>query len=278
MTDQIPPIPKGIGGADTVLLVTAINDRLRRIDTALGAQAPAVPAGKPVTFGTHGKRVGLPVPADGALDSETDRGGVIYRVDGTVWRYLAGEYEDAYAKLPTDLGKNDIGFRFSDTTHWRRFEWAATGGAPSNASPGWRRQPGEMPTGLISVLPLGPGQMAGGWEFCDGRAVLVTQDDATTATVTLPDFSTGAYPKGDLLSNYTGLVNAPVKPTLGGKTDNAVTGITEAQTPKATGTATPGGGGITDPGHFHTLTPANAPIALPGDPVRNVAVPWYMKT
>jgi hypothetical protein len=274
MPTDLAPLPQGVIGA---ALVVQINDRLRRIALALNAPPDTAPIAAPIVYGTHQDRVSQPVAAQGTLFVETDRGGVIYRADLNAWKYLSGEYADVAAKIPAGLGANDYGFKFFDQTHWRRFEWASTGGAPANASPGWRRAAGEVPTGQISILPFGPGAaIAGGWALCDGTAgVQITQDDATLLSVTTPQLI-NAYPRGGVIGAYTGVAVAKVMPTISGRTDTAAAGITQGTIAPGDGTPV-AGGAVGDPGHFHSLSQPNAAVALPGDPVTNVIVPFFMK-
>lgn len=233
---------------------------------------------------------------------QTDRN-VIYRSDGTAWLYLSGTMTDTYANIPT-LGANDLGFQFFDTTHWRLFEWVAAGAAPASTSPGWQRGNQEVPTGYIGILPFGPGAQIGsnGWQLCNGTlGVSITQDDASTTAVDMPNFTGGAYPKGGSTATYgpTGATpTAATLPTISGATELATIGFNPAAGAAPASVATNhgaasggdflavvtinggggGGGGslITDP-HQHDLTAANAPIALPADPVAHVRVPFYMK-
>jgi hypothetical protein len=216
--------------------------------------------------------------------------GVAYSAAAYQWCYFSGTYSAGLASIPT-LGAADIGFKFFDTANWRLFQWATLGGAPSSLSPGWARGNGELPTAAMQVLPLGPGTSPGlitGWSTANGGAVNITQDDATILLFTKPS-TFGAFPKGGALAAYTGAQIAAVLPTISGHTEVAATGISVSAATVSTGTAlagatqpvvtalTGGGGGVTDPQHQHNLTAANAPIALPGDPVVGIILPWYVK-
>ena len=231
----------------------------------------------------------------------TNASGVSYSVASGRWVYLSGMYSDVYASKPSDLGENDYqsgtlanGFKFFAADYSRGFEWVPTGAAPASASPGWGRFPDELPTGFIGILPFGGGQLASGWQLCDGTAgVVITQDDASTTTITVPNF-VGAYPKGGA---YAPSQIAATVPTIGGNTEPATVGFNPASG-AAAATSTPvvvqsgtgttvnslsgggggGGGGslVTDP-HSHAITSADAPITLPGDPVAHVVAPFYLK-
>lgn len=256
--------------------------------------------------------------------STTNAAGVAFSVASGLWVWKSGMYEASYGSLPTNLGENDYGFTFSDTTHVRKFVWASTGGAPAATSPGWTRQQGEDPTGKIDILPFGPGYASTGWSLCNGGSISITQDDASTTSVTKPNFTGGAYPAGGTTGTYgpTGAApNAAVVPTIGGHTDTGtavipavasatgfaqITGATAVDTlvpavnpvlvaPAGATTVSasphthlitpataPDAGHqhiitVTDSGHQHTLSSANAPITLPGDPIPNVIVPFYMR-
>jgi hypothetical protein len=317
--DPIMAIPQGAGGPDAAVLVTALNDRIRRINIAL-AQA-AVPAAAATTqasltmTGTHAQRIARPVATKGTLYVETDRGSIVYLSNGKVWQYLNGTWAAGFTSLPADLGVNDYGFLFQDTTHWRIFQWAATGGAPAVTSPGWRRAPGELPTATIAVLPYGGGQMAVGWALCTGTlGVSITQDDASAVATNVPNII-GAFPKGGTVGTYSVTPVAASVPTISGHTElasavlptvasaagiAAIAGTTGVD--NTAGQIVQSGTGITvashthghsagtiadaghqhnvsavDTGHQHNLTSLNAPIALPGDPIVAVTVPWYIK-
>ena len=216
------------------------------------------------------------------------------------WTYLSGVYSDTFANIPT-LGANDIGFQFFDTTHWRLFQWAQAGAAPASTTPGWKRGAGEYPTAMVCLLPFGGGQMATGWSLCNGIAATITQDDASTTSITKPNFASGAFPSGGTTGTYSPTVVAATAPTMGGHTDFAATGIsvspaagaaaaTAGTGSVAAGTGSPvsvlvppftgggggGGGAVTDPTHDHTLS-SSAVVSLPGPPVDNIVIPFYLK-
>lgn len=242
--------------------------------------------------------------------------GVPYSSPVLQWMWYSGVFTVQLTSAPTDLTTNDVGFTIKDTQFWRVFQWSFTGGPPTSASPGWNRAMGEVPTGKIDILPFGPGAGGAatitGWSLCNGANVTITQDDGTTTLVTKPNFS-GSFPKG---GGYSGAVVTPVAPTISGHTDtsNGIFGV-QSTLPSAavitgdtgndagagvvvqSGAGTtvaahthvhPTAGTVTDSGHSHLyqavdighqhpLTSANAPIALPGDPVSAILVPFYMK-
>jgi hypothetical protein len=274
------------------------------INTGTGFTASQWPAGTPITINAVVYTVKAVASAT-SLTLNTTAGvqtGVAYSVASGRWVYLNGTYTDVYANKPTDLGENDYsaaafnGFLFFAADYWRGFEWASTGAAPASASPGWGRSPGELPTAFVGILPFGGGQLVGGWQLCDGTTgVTITQDDATTTTVTAPNFI-GAYAKGAVVASYSPTKVAAVSPTISGSTDLTTIGFNPASgAAAATGTPvtvqsgtgatvnslTGGGGGggggslVTDP-HSHTLTAVTTSISG-GDPVAHVVVPFFMK-
>lgn len=115
-----------------------------------------------------------------------------------------GVMRDVLANKPTDLGANDVGFLFHATDYNHIWRWYGSG---------WQYAPGDRVSGEIAWFTENPGV---GWALCDGSNVTRTKSDATTASVTLPNLTTGVYPKGG--STYTGNVNAAVAPTLSGST------------------------------------------------------------
>jgi hypothetical protein len=213
------------------------------------------------------------------------------------WQYLSGRWPDMSGLLPTDLGEADYyvvdannnvtrGFEFFDQTHWRLFEWAKQGGEPGNASPGWTRGEGEVPTATLMILPFGPGNTGGintGWSLCNGGNVSITQDDATTTAFTTPPFANGYFPKGITAANYTGNGTNATPPTISGNTEPTSLSLTGANS----GSVDAGNGApasfLTDTGsidpnpHSHALDSNNATISLPGDPVPWIGVPFYVK-
>lgn len=267
------------------------------INTGSGFTAAQWPAGTPIVIDgvmCHVASVSSPTVLT-LQAATTNAANKVYSVASGRWVYLDGEYIDIGTNIPTDLGENDYGavtttgFLFFDSTHWRMFQWQPQGGQPAAATPGWTRGPGEVPTGKIDILPFGPGTSAGlttGWSLCNGGTVTITQDDASTTSVTKPNMI-GAYPKGGTTGSYSPTQN-PASVT--GNTDDTMIGFVPAGG-AAGATATPvtvqsgtgatvnsltsggggGGGGslINDP-HHHSLSTVAVDVA-------NVVVPFYMK-
>lgn len=283
--------------------LTSINGRLGTVERDVGAL-------KTSTTGGGGSASGLTsivtVHADrgnfsaanytvGSLLTETDRNSV-YEVrlvsNVATWVFLSGRFTAAHASFPTDLGANDYGFQFFDVTYWRLFEWVATGAAPASTSPGWQRGPGELPSASVTMLPLGPGQMATGWHVCDGTlAVTMTQDDGSTTTIDVPDM-VGAYPKGGTTGTYSPTQNPATPPEANGHTEigNASISGTTSVDPGFGVTVQSGAGvnvaahthvhtegTIADGGHFHNIIAADLAITMPGDPVANIDIPFYLR-
>lgn len=281
---------------------TAVVDtNVLTVNWVSGDQFVAGLVGTQVTINSVGYTVAAFVSATQITLASTAgvQAGVAYSSSMQQWEYLSGTWAADYPSLPGSLLANDIGLQFFDITHWRLFVWAAVGAAPTSTNPGWARGNGEVPTGKIDILPYGGGTTAGmitGWSLCNGGNVSITLDDATTTVVTKPNFASGSFPKGGTTATY-GTATAAIPPTITGHTSTATTGITVSaataataatgQAESFTGTTVDvlipplsgggGGGAVTDPGHQHNLTAANSPITLPGDPVDNILVPFYMK-
>lgn len=102
---QIQALPQGLTGGP---LITALNDRLRRINDSLGGSSAVVPTATPpgtagvagaIYYGTHAQRSNRPVPADATLYVETDRDEVVYQVQVTAWLYISGIYRQTHSQL-----------------------------------------------------------------------------------------------------------------------------------------------------------------------------------
>ncbi|GEM_PF-3011399 len=247
--NNLTPIPSGLNVED---LITAVNDRLRRIaggaDTTttitrmIVGGGGAVPASQ-VNYGTHVQRKAAPVSAfgEGALWYETDRT-VWYQLQAGgasagSWRWIDGECICTQANLPTDLGANDKGFLANVTDYNHVLAWSGTAWT---AGPGW-----DEPCYIrgFMVDPTGTG-----WKLCDGNG-----DDGSAIGVAhpvkylKPDGTLGSLTSATVAPCVPNLVgspaflqfgatatgiNAPVAPTL------AMNSYTPAGT-NSTGTVTP---------------------------------------
>lgn len=182
--------------------------------------------------------------------------GVIYWVQSVAsvptWVFLSGTYEAPFSSLPTTgfngvaLGINDKGLRFYDsTTYHRAWEW---GGA------GWGYAAGELPGGDTSpaIMILGGNSVPPGWSPCNGSTIIITQSTATTVSFTTPNLNGGFYPKG---GSYSATPNAAVVPTVASSSSSVNAGV----------------------GAPSTFIDSVGPISLPGDPIPNIVVPFYVK-
>lgn len=196
---QIPQI----AGATTVeSLQASVNDRLRRINNALGGiETSSGSTASAATYGTHAQRIGRKPPADGAFFVETDRGGVLYQAQGTQWMYVQGTMAAPFASIPRDLGKNDAGFIFFDNTNSLHvWQWSGTA---------WAWGPGDRHPGEMAEFDASPGV---GWTLCDGSGSHVRYlPTATTITISVPD-RRGFYTEGSGV--YTGTGVAAHAPTI----------------------------------------------------------------
>jgi hypothetical protein len=95
VSDQIPQIPPGVEGRD---LVAVMNDRIRRINLALGGGAPAGSTSAAIAYGTRNTRLQRPISdyGDGALFVETDQGAIFQKQNGA-WVGIGAAGAVAYA-------------------------------------------------------------------------------------------------------------------------------------------------------------------------------------
>jgi hypothetical protein len=126
MSDQIPAIPAATTLAQ---LVIALNDRIRRINVALGGSggSDSSPAAS-VSYGTHRQRLttSAKTAADASLWFEADRNNVEYQAQNNVWAYAGGAMAAAIASRPADLGATDKGFLFLATDTFQEFQWSGS--------------------------------------------------------------------------------------------------------------------------------------------------------
>lgn len=191
------------------------------------------------------------------------------------WQYLTGTFSVLQANLSTfasSLGTADTGTLVYVSDYGHILQW--TGSA-------WQRGPGDNEHSdsfhFFASAPTDPG-----WHICDGSTQNYLQYTGTLGSRTLP--SAGAYPKAG--NSYAPTPVTPTVPTISGVTGNSTIGITiqndsdggvAAGTGSSLAALNPHTHPYTDPGHHHTLTAANSPIALPGDPIANFQLILYYR-
>lgn len=285
MSLQLPALPRGLtGGA----LITALNDRLRRISDALvpsklgvdgkpgaaGAAGAPGTTGGPTLYGTHGERLGRPVPADATMFVETDRNGLLYQVRGTGWAFVSGRMRGAWADLPAGLGSADTGLEYFDAVDSLHI-WQWTGAA-------WDWGPGDRHSGEFGQFDADPGV---GWHLCDGaiNQTRYAADGTRVTNFTVPD-QREFYLQAS--ATYTGVGVPAAAPGLTGSTASGAASITPLNTAGGAAnlsignTGTDSGGGqavqsgagttvaahthihpgpsVTDLGHVHLVSPVDA--------------------
>lgn len=269
---QLVPVPANVSLPD---LVTALNDRLRRISGLLipAATPAATGPGRPVPtsatavvssgvpaqilYGTHSYRVAAGLPADQSLFVETDRNGLVYQVRGTVWAYLSGTYQRTQAQLAAlaaTLGTNDTGLLVDVTDFAHVLRWSGSA---------WAYNDPSDPAGKVQAFLVDPSP-ATGWHLCDGTAnVPYLRTDGTTGTQTVPDLvsatNKAAYMK--LGSPAAITVNPAVVPVITGSTgagtahSHGVSAVTAIATTTAAVTVVSAAGvNVAAETHTHSLT------------------------
>jgi hypothetical protein len=215
MSLQLPAFPQGLTGAS---LITALNDRLRRISDALGSTPTQAVAAPVAIYGTHTARIGRRTPADGTLYIETDRSGVVYQARGAQWAYISGMMQADWASLPTDLGLADTGFAYFDSVNSLHiWQWNGTA---------WEWGPGDRHSGEFGQFDADPGT---GWHVCDGsiNQTKYAADGTRVTTFTVPD-QREFYLKAS--ATYTGVGVVAAAPGLTGLTASGTAVITPLNT------------------------------------------------
>jgi hypothetical protein len=268
---QLPALPQGVGGPDAAQLVLAINDRLRRISTALQQIDTATAAAPPASGTSTGGDAG----DDAALATWLADGAPI--VPDTAAR----EIRDVIANipLPSTLNVGDTGLIFTATDYMHRWrfdgtQWAFLEGDASGYV--------VIGQGLDSTPPNG-----GLWGLCDGSGYNVAQPDGTLKTVPTIPMNADVFITGGA---YTG-INSATSPTwaAGAQTDTEAAhthgyGVPTTSVAPGTGTLeTVGDGGSfeTGPGsaHSHTLSGAtlNPPTVANGGLPKYIGVQFYIR-
>lgn len=233
-----------------------------------GSWKPVAGVGVTLT-GTHAQRIAVTFTPPtlyptGSTFYETDRG-LLYMVISGNWTYLSGTYSLAQAGLAavaTGLGTHDSGLLVNVTDFAHILQWSGSA---------WGWGPGESGSGYFQDFAIAP--TGAGWHICDGSFVGYLTAAGAAVGVTLPNTASPfAYRKG--AAAYSATVVLPVVPTIAGSTDSR-----DLHPGLTTGTA---GAGINvvdaiDNPHTHTLSAANAPISLPGDPVFNYSAVTYFR-
>lgn len=152
---DIPAIPPTTKAEQ---LIGAINDRIRRINEALGAETSTAAASSTLNYGSHAVRVSRPTSGfeAGSMYFETDRGNVAYQLQGNVWVYAGGVLRAAFAAAPV-LKAADAGFLWYVSDYAHVLRWTGTG---------WEFVD-EMGGYVAWRVIAADGS---GWQLCDGSA------------------------------------------------------------------------------------------------------------
>ena len=266
---KIPALPDTSKLAE--LLATPIRDQLQATGIAplnLQSLLPSIGTGT-IIVDTHANRLAIynlnsyPV---GTLFYETDRT-VIYVIinsSGTlVWLFVAGSGPMRGTlspdTKPTDIGANDVNFRFYSTDYGNEYRWDGSVWLLTSF-------PGPGFVGSFRIAPT-----IGLWQLCDGTVVTISNTDGTlSAGFTVPDYTTSPYLK---LSTVT---------VVGPTAASGVTGSTTATNQATTATNQSNTTGITVDDHSVVDTLAagvgNAAFSTPGDAAHSVTDPGHNHT
>jgi hypothetical protein len=168
--------------------------------------------GGTVTLGTHAQRTDLKATgylaalgvAAGSLFIETDRGNVIYQSvysypknapATALWQFITGTMVGAQIARPTDLGVNDVGFRYSATDaldyYWNGFAWQTSDTVRGGAS--------LADANRLTKVGASPGTLA---------ESSITDDGTKVAFTELLNLDTGAAPSDSQLKLAANLLGA----------------------------------------------------------------------
>jgi hypothetical protein len=232
---------------------------------------------------THANRVNYPAGNFvGARYYETDRKATylsIYTGGNYVWVWVSGTMMSTSATLadvPGDLGANDAGFQFYNKHFLRLWIWNATDLQFHYAD--------GLGAGS-QVCTSGAAPSGGLWHACDGSIVSTGEDNATIGARTASPLGSGAQGDPFITGGAGGPYTNATAPTWdpAAVTDSAVTGIAYTSTTfqvfgAGTNAIEPP---LTDPGHDHALSNANAKLNPPtvanGGLPPTVSTKWWMR-
>lgn len=144
-------------------------------------------------------RSARPLPGNcdtGMIFEATDQGCQAWIKDygSNAWTLLAGWGEPMAGTLAPSVSPaaGDVGFLYRATDFDRVYRW--TGSA-------WEDAPGQPRRGM---MVFATGSLGTGWHACDGASVTISTATGGTATVTLPNFNTGTFPRANSSAGGTG--------------------------------------------------------------------------
>lgn len=197
-------------GAGAGLVVVETDRTVAYVNGYFAGGVMASTGNKPTDLGTRDK---------GFEYWDTDQT-TLYRWNGSRWDYQMGTWQGILADIPAtaDLGPGDEGLLYYaiDFGHTYRFDGTDWKFAPGDPGSGW--------VGFFIEVPNNDGL----WALCDGSVVDRALPDGTTASITLPQLSGGAYVKG--ASSYSGGLNDAIPPEFSGH-------VIESTDPTGAGTA-----------------------------------------
>jgi hypothetical protein len=230
-------------------LVLAINDRLRRISTALQQieDAAAAPSGSSATSAGDG--------------GDDDAALATWLADCAPVALAPPSARDVLANIPTGLNAGDAGRTFYATDYQHTWRWTGTA---------WTYGDGEVGSGFIQWFMVAP--RSGKWQLCDGSAgISESRADGTVVLVnfaslpagTMPDLR-GIYLRGAVAAS--GVIVAPGSSAI--TIGPADVGPTSGSVAAGTGSPATFLTGLSNNPHTHSITG-------PPEPGHIDAMPYY---
>lgn len=216
----------------------------------------------------------------------------LYLATGGYWIYVCGTMMGSLNpnQKPTDLGGPDKGFQFYSVDFEQLYRWSGTV---------WHYAPGFASQYIVGGYPQG-----GLWWPCDGNTYAFSQDDGSTANITVPNLLGDVFLKG---ASSTGAVQTATRATweAAAKTDSESSHThsvdiesfnsgfqsqtTEVQSGSGATVAAshvhavdpPSTMSVSGTAHEHALSDANAQLKTfsetNGGLPKRIALSWYMR-
>lgn len=179
-----PPAPAPL---DLNRISLAVRDQLQATGIAPLNLQSLLPSGGLVivTSGSHADRIALALPPTAAGQGwfESDRFVLYVSIDSSgtlLWRYAGGTYYALFASRPSDLGVDDAGFRFVDSTADQNVEYVWTG--TEWVTPDYLQEVSDAATVTVTTVQVLRHLTSGAAAASFGARQLVQLEDAGGAT------------------------------------------------------------------------------------------------